>query len=285
MPPHLQPGIRFMKRAHRVSLSILAPATLVAAAMLTATHAGGSVGLTPSTGDALFGPGESLTYRVRYGILDTGKARIEVGAGQQTEGTDVWPIVVDAQTNPTFRRIYDLENHFVTHYVPEEGRSLGFDQDAVERGERRTTRVRLDSAAQKAEVTRRRPGEPVERRTYDVGPAEHDIASAIFYLRSRPLAVGDVERVRVFTGRKAWDMVATVVGPDRVRLPSGHFRTKRVRIQTAFDGKAAARRDIEVWMTDDAFHVPVAMRADLAVGSLRAELLEYTPPSIYQTGE
>ncbi|MFW5879155.1 MAG: DUF3108 domain-containing protein, partial [Myxococcota bacterium] len=106
----------------------------------------------------------------------------------------------------------------------------------------------------------------------------HDIASAIFWLRGRPLREGDVERVRIFTGRKSWDMVARVGGKETIRTESGRARTKHVLLQTAFDGKAAAQRDIEVWMTEDEHHIPLAIRADLALGSLRIELLNYQPP-------
>ncbi len=229
--------------------------------------------------ESVFGPGETLTYRVRYGFIETARATVEVGKDRRGNLGEVWPITLDASTTRLVGRLYSLDTHFVTHYLPREERTLGFDRDSEERGGLRVTRVRLDPRGNKAVVIRETPGEPAEQETYDTGPARHDIASAIFWLRDRPLNVGDVERVRIFTGRKAWDLVATVIGLDRVRTSSGRMEAKLVRLKTYFEGQAAAKRDIEVWMTNDDHHIPVALRADLALGSLRADLLDYSPPS------
>lgn len=219
-----------------------------------------------------------MVFRLRYGFIEAGRATVEVGSRNGSEG-EIWPIAVDAQTTRLVGRIYDLDSQFVTHYLPDENRTLGFDRDTRERDGKRVTRVRLHPSENKAVVVRENPGAPPEEETYETGPAGHDIASAVFWLRDRPLNPGDVEKIRIFTGRKAWDLVAQVVRTERVRTRSGRVPAKLIRLRTYFEGQASAQRDIEVWVTDDARHVPVAMRADLALGSLRAEIVEYAPPS------
>ncbi len=276
----LEPGSRAMDRRNRRAFFAvsLAGAFMIVALAGSAHVAEGAVNGSSEMSRHVFGPGESFEFRLRYGFLETGRAKIEIGRDVDSEAGEIWPIKVDARTTGTAGFLYDMNTLFVSHFIPEEDRTLGFDRDSVERGDARFTTMRLDHANQKAEVVRKQEGRPEERRTYEVGPASHDIASAIFWLRDRPLNVGDVEKIRVFTGRKAWDMKATVTGTERIRTQWGRMEAKHIRLHTQFDGDAAARRDIEIWMANAPHHVPLAIRADLALGSIRADLREYAPP-------
>ena len=254
----------------RVVTTVLAVLTGVLAVPMTAQGA--------AAGDPhAFGPGEVLVYDVHYGPVHTGKARIAVGANRAMEGKQVWPIVVQARTNDVFSHVFPVRDQFVTLWQPKAAGSLGFDFHADENGRRRFTRMRLDPAKGRAVVERQVPGKPPHRADYQTGRADHDVASAVFWLRTRPLHVGDREQVRVFTGHRTWVLVAHVEGKETVKTPAGRYHTVRVRLETHFHGKLAARHDIVLWMTDDTAHVPVRAEAELVLGSVQADLSTYLP--------
>ncbi|MDF1562578.1 MAG: DUF3108 domain-containing protein [Deltaproteobacteria bacterium] len=223
-----------------------------------------------------FGPGESLVYQIHYGPVPTGTARILVGSEAPGADTRIWPIVVQARTSEGVSRVFEVRDRFVTLWDPVEARSHGFDFLAREGGEQRFTRARLDPESGRAVVHERRESGS-RTRTVDVGPTSHDLASAIFWLRGRPLLPGDKEAVRIFTGAKAWSLRTVVEGRERLSTSLGEREAVRVRFETQFRGKLAARRQILVWFTDDAAHVPVQIQAELVLGSLRAELASYFP--------
>jgi len=254
--------------------------TLLGAGLVLAMSAAGTGAAhgSPAGGPSpAFGPGEMLVYDVHYGPVHTGQARIVVGAGETVSNTHVWPIVVQARTNEVFSRFYSLRDRFVTLWNPADASTLGFDLFADENGRRRHTRARLDPKSGRAVVERERPGHKPSTHRYHTGDAAHDVASAIFWLRTKKLAVGDTEAIRVFTGEKAWELGARVEGREAITTKAGHFHTLRVRLQTHFRGKLAARHDIVLWMTDDAAHVPVRIAAELALGSVEADLQHYLP--------
>lgn len=247
---------------------------LVAVAVaLVAIPTGDAGALLPRS----FGPGELLLYDVSYGPVHTGQARVAVGASSVLDARPVWPIVVQARTNGVFSKVYAIRDKVVSFWTPEEQRSLGFDMHANENGYRKFTRMRLDPGEGKALVERRSPGEAAQKKSYEVGDARHDVASAVFWLRTRPLALGDREKIGIFTGSRTWDMIATVEGKEAVETAAGRFETVRVRLRTSFSGKLAAKRDIVVWMTDDPAHVPVRAEAELVLGSVHADLARYLP--------
>lgn len=274
-----------MARAHATNRDSHAPPrrlplTLLFAGLVLAMSAAGTGAArgAPAAGPSpAFGPGEVLVYDVHYGPVHTGQARIAVGADQTVSNTRVWPIVVQARTNDVFSHFYSVRDRFVTLWNPADASTIGFDLFADENGRRRHERARLDPKNGHAVVERQRPGHKPSTHKYKTGTAAHDVASAIFWLRTQKLAVGDTDTIRVFTGEKAWELGAHVEGRETIRTQAGRFHTLRVRLRTHFRGKLAARHDIVLWMTDDAAHVPVRIAAELVLGSVQADLQRYLP--------
>ncbi len=270
MPPRPHPDPDSAVAPRRVLTTVLAVLVGALAAPVPARGA-------PAAPPHAFGPGEVLVYDVHYGPVHTGKARIAVGADRPMGGKQVWPIVVQARTNDVFSHVFPVRDQFVTLWQPKAAGSLGFDFHADENGRRRFTRMRLYPAKGRAVVERQVPGKAPHRAHYQTGRADHDVASAVFWLRTRPLHVGDRDQVRVFTGYRTWDLVAHVEGKETVKTAAGTWHTVRVRLETHFHGRLAARHDIVLWMTDDRAHVPVRAEAELVLGSVQADLSTYLP--------
>ncbi|MDF1562845.1 MAG: DUF3108 domain-containing protein [Deltaproteobacteria bacterium] len=225
----------------------------------------------------VFGPGETLIYDISYGPISGGKARILVGADTGVADREVWPIVVQARTSEGVGRLFAVQDRMVTLFDPLEEITLGYDFHAREGGKRRSTRARMDRERGKAHVVERSESEPERRRTYEVGPTCHDLTSAVFWLRGRPLEVGDREKVRIFTGARTWDLHGVVEARETLRTARGEQATVRVRFRTHRRGKLVKDRDITLWFSDDERHVPVKIHAEVFLGAVHAELQSYAP--------
>jgi len=220
-----------------------------------------------------FGPGEELIYRVTALGMTAGRARIAVGLPEKRGEVEAWPVVVQARTDSFFDSIYRVRDRFVTWWSPADGRVLGAEFHADEGGERRRSRTRLDHARGVAEVERQRAGER-SRATYAIPAGAYDIAGAIFALRRTPLAPGTVEELDVFTGRKVFRLRCTAVGVETVQTGAGSFEAIATRIELGFDGPFASKRDVRAWFSNDARRIPLRFEAELALGTLVADLLE-----------
>jgi hypothetical protein len=79
----------------------------------------------------------------------------------------------------------------------------------------------------------------------------------------------------VFTGSRSFVMRAKVEGQQKLKTPMGEKDVLRVKVQTDFSEKLKTQRDITVYFSADASHLPVRVEADFVLGSIVADLIEY----------
>lgn len=237
----------------------------------------GTASGNPTPVEGHFGPGELMTYELRYGIFRTGSARILVGGATALDGREVWPIVTDYRTSEEISWVFELQERFITHWDPQAKHSRGFDHYSRTRGNQFAIRARPHSGTMVMREVR--PNKKPSEWTRNTKEVKHDFASAIFWLRQRPLENGDVEKISIFTGSKSIALEARVVGRESLEMAGRRWETVKVNLRVEFDGKFKPKRDLQIWYSDDAAHIPLRFEADLALGSLGAELQRYAPGS------
>ena len=133
----------------------------------------------------------------------------------------------------------------------------------------------IRESGKSALVVRQKEGEAPAEKQMDVLEGALDVAGATFALRNRDLEVGREYAYPVFTGSKSFLMKARVEAKEMLSTSKGKQEVYRLRVYTEFSGNLASKRDLVAWLTTDARHLPVRLEADLALGSLVAELTEY----------
>lgn len=222
-----------------------------------------------------FGPGEQSTYRINYLGMSAGTAQLTVGAETRQWGLPVWPIVTLAKTDSLFA-IYPVRDRFITYWDSAAARTIGHDLFADEGRKKRRQRVKLDHETRSAQVIKQKDGEAPMESTHEIAPGSNDVAAAIFALRTRPLKVGDVIELPVFTGAKSFTMRATVDGVETIKTPKmGKREVYRVKVQTAFSGKLASKSDMVAFITTDSARLPIRIEAEFILGKVVADLTEY----------
>lgn len=222
-----------------------------------------------------FGPGEQSLYRVQYLGVTAGTAQITVGAPMKQWGQEVWPIVSLAKSDPSLG-IWPIKDKFVSYWHAGSQRSLGSDFWADENNKRRRQRIKmLTEDGTQAHVVRQKEGEAPREVTHELPPGTMDLAGATFALRNKGLVVGQEYSAPVFTGSRSFVMRAKVESQQKLKTPLGEKDVLKVKVQTDFSEKLKTQRDITVYFTADAGHVPVRVEADFVLGSIVADLIEY----------
>lgn len=242
--------------------AITARIALVALSLLAAPAARAAGG---------FAPGEQIDFTIDYLGIRTGEARIVVG---QAEGP-VWPIIGRARTDG-LASIVDIREHMVSYWDSTTRLPRGSDLQAIEIGDRHSDSARFDRDTGKATIRIVRKGSKSEN-TYPLDPDAQDFASAVFWLRSQPLAEDGAYEIPVFTTKGTFRLLATVVGRERVETKAGTFDCWKVQVRTGFDGNFASKRDTFFWFSADENRVPVRVSAEFAVGSFVVNLAAYRP--------
>lgn len=230
--------------------------------------------LAQGAGPTAFSPGEQARYRIQYLGVTAGSAQVTVGAPMRQWGKDVWPIVAVAKSE-SVAGVWPIKDKFVSYWDFGAQRVLGSDLLEDENGHRRRSRTKLSEDGRSALVVKQKEGETPRESTYALAEGTLDVAGATFALRNRPLEVGREYAYPVFTGAKTFQMKAKVEAKESIHTAQGTQEAYRMRVYTEFSGNLASKRDMTVWMTADARHVPVRIEAELVLGSLVAELTEY----------
>ncbi|HZH13779.1 MAG TPA: DUF3108 domain-containing protein [Archangium sp.] len=221
-----------------------------------------------------FGPGEQARYRIQYLGVTAGTAQVTVGAPMKQWGKDVWPIVSLAKSD-AIAGVWPVKDKYVSYWDFGSQRVLGSDMHEDQNNKRRRVRVKLGEDGKSAHVVKQKEGEQPREYTHELAEGTLDVAGATFALRNRVLEVGQEYAYPVFTGSKTFMMRAKVEARETLDTKLGKQDVYRMRVSTDFSGKLASKRDMVAWFTADARHLPVRIEAELALGSLVAELMEY----------
>ena len=195
--------------------------------------------------------GERMEYRVRLGRLRLGWARLAVEAVDDVAGTAVYRAAMDVAIGAPMLR---HEDRLVSWISPEPFRSLAFEQ--------------------------RDPDTESGRRRHDFDQDVLDEVSALYLMRTLPLAQGATyEFDRYFTA--AGNPISfRVVGRESVRVPAGRFET--IVIAPVIPSLSVFREEAEArfYVTDDAQRILVQIETRTKVGKLTLYMTEYEAGSL-----
>src|SRR5205823_14111731 len=131
-------------------------------------------------------------------------------------------------------------------------------------------------------VTRSRTegqGTAIETKTRQFAlPNLFDLHSAALYLRSQPLAQGNVYRLAVYPATNAYLAIVTVTGREKISVHAGTYMAIKLDLQLKRIGKNLELqphrkfRRGTIWVSDDPDRLIVRIEAQVFVGTVFAEL-------------
>lgn len=116
----------------------------------------------------------------------------------------------------------------------------------------------------------------VNHESISIAPFSQDLLSLVHHLRTRPLAPGDTFTVKSVIQGKSFDVFFRVSHKEQIKLAIGTFNCVVVEPQLSGEGRVFSKRDkIQMWMSDDSYHIPVLIKSKIKVGSVYGELVYY----------
>jgi hypothetical protein len=170
-----------------------------------------------------------------------------------------------------FKLIYPVDDTFAT-YLRGPLLPRRYEVRQIERG--RTVRRLTLFDQRRFEIVYRKQDGPPETWRLD-GPA-HNEFSAFLVTRALRLLPGMTQQIPVFADKKR-HLVPVYAADGGIKDSIfGKVRTIRAQPKMPFKGLYDKDGDTVFWLTDDACRVPVEIRSKIVVGSLRAELTDYS---------
>ncbi len=222
--------------------------------------------VTIKPGAVGFGAGEKLVYNVQYGLITAGEATLEIRNVANIGGRPCYRIVSDARTNDFFSKFFEVRDRYESYMDTTELYSLRYSKHIREGKFKRDESVDFDQVAHRAIY---------KDKVVPIPPRVQDVLSAMYYVRTLPLEVGQSISLANHTDKKNYPLVIKVHARERVKVDAGEFDCLVVEPILRGPGIFTQKGRLTVWVTDDARRMPVLMKSKVVIGHVAAILKSY----------
>lgn len=214
-----------------------------------------------------FGLGEKLTFDINYGFINAGTATMEIADLIDYNGRPCYQIVSTALSNKFFSSFYRVEDRIETIVDAEGIFSWRFNKRLSEGNYRAHRSYGFDQQNHKVFY---------EKDTIDIAPYVQDALSILYYVRTQDLVIGRSIFIENFTDGKKYPLEVKVCRKESIKVAAGKFDCIVVEPLLLTSGIFKHEGKLTVWLTDDRLKLPVLMKSRVLVGSIAAELTNYS---------
>lgn len=219
-----------------------------------------------------FRAGEKLDYVLHYGWLNAGVATLELKeTDREIEGRKILHAVGTGVSTGAFKAFYKVEDRYET-YLDHEG---VFPWAFVRRVNEGGYTISQDYVF----LQHRHTVTTQEKKSYPVTGGVQDMLSAFYYARTLDFAgaaKGQEYEIPCFMDNKEWTLRMRYIGKETIKLRNGKYRCLKFQPVVQEGRIFKANDDLNVWISDDANHIPVLAEAKVLVGSIKMELSGYS---------
>jgi hypothetical protein len=231
--------------------------------------------LTTAKGPGDFAPPPPMRLAYRFGWAGLPAAKAEIQFFSQTLTT--FEIDATGATSGLARALFKLDIYQQAIENKMSLRPIHFFQEEKYRSETVRTNVDFESnqlTGLREKIPDSNPGMP---KIFKFSPV-FDVASALLWIRSQPLAQGETESIVVWASNAPYLATVTVLGRETIKVNGHEERAIKFDLKLyGIDSKMHLKeyklfKSGRGWVSDDAKRIPLRIEADIFVGYVFAEL-------------
>jgi len=226
-----------------------------------------------------FPVGEQLRYRVSWGVIPVGEIQT-TSAWVVVQGRSLLSLTCRTRSNHVLRWIYPVDDQEVAIVDPVGFLPVSFQVDMHEGSHIRHEFTTFNYVAGKAVWTTM---DKTKTRTFSIDPELRDLLSFLYYMRKAEVHSDSHLNLRVLVNSKPQQMPVAIGGHETVKVPDhGNVDCLRVTPTLNFEGINGDTNKVTAWISADAQHVCTRVKGAVAIGSITAELIEWSGPGAEQ---
>jgi len=222
-----------------------------------------------------YGDGEFFKFRVHYGFVTAGEATIKVDK-KNLDGKEVYHIKGKGKTTGLSRVFFAVDDDYQSYVDVKNDVPLRFVRKIDEGGHTKDIQIDFDHGTKIAKVNNKKH-DKVDYLAFPEGA--QDMVSAFYYLRNyidvKNLKDGETVDLDMFFDKENYKFRLKFLGKDTLKTEFGKIACLKFRPYVEAGRVFKEKESLTVWVSDDDNKMPVLIKADLAVGSLKASLVEY----------
>ncbi|MCF6213906.1 MAG: DUF3108 domain-containing protein [Flavobacteriaceae bacterium] len=221
-----------------------------------------------------FNSGEWLKYKFRYGFLNAGFASLEV-KDTIYQNSPRFLIKGIGWTSGMVKLFYKVEDHYHSVIDKQTLYPELFRRRVNEGGYIISKDIRFYQDSTRARVT---DYKRKKEASFDVVKGVQDMISSMYFIRNTNLSglkINQEIAVYLFYDQKLNNFKFRFLGKEVLSTKFGKINTLKFKPFVESGRVFKGENSVVVWVTDDKNKIPVKIKADLVVGSLKAELVSF----------
>ena len=226
--------------------------------------------------EAAFQDGEWFRFRISYsGWWKAGEATLSV-TNETLKGKPVYHVKGKGVTTGMTKLFFGVEDYYETYIDKKTTLPYRFIRKIDEGGHTKDKIIDFNQQSNVATVNDKKHNEV---KTFQTEPNIHDMVSAFYYLRnsidSENLKDGDETVINMFFDQENFKFKLKFLGREEVKTKFGKVKALIFRPYVQAGRVFKEKESLTVWISDDQNKIPLQIKADLAVGSLKADIDAY----------
>ncbi|TPV34707.1 DUF3108 domain-containing protein [Paucihalobacter ruber] len=234
-----------------------------------------------------FQDGEWFKFKMSYsGWLKAGNATLELKT-TQLNNKEVYHVIGKGWTTGAIKWFFKVKDRYESYFDKTTGLPYKFIRDIDEGGHTKNIEITFDQKSRLAHVHNKKHN---TKGSYATEKDVQDMVSAFYYLRNnydtKSIKPGDEVKLNMFFDEENYEFKLKFLGRETIKTEFGKINTLIFRPYVMAGRVFKEQESLTLWVSEDENKIPLRIKADLAVGSLRADLeafkgLKYAMPIIF----
>ncbi|MCX7546405.1 DUF3108 domain-containing protein [Xanthomarina sp. F1114] len=223
--------------------------------------------------ESSFGHGEWFRFEMSYsGFLKAGEATLSVKKDRY-RNKPVYHVVGKGWTTGAIKWFFKVEDRYESYFDRENIMPYKFIRNIDEGGHTKNIEIDFDQVNNKAYVNNIKHN---SKKVFDTKPNIQDMISTFYYLRDNldisNLYKGKEVHVDMFFDEENYGFKLKYLGIETIETRFGRVNALKFRPYVMAGRVFKEEESLTLWVSNDKNKVPLRIQANLAVGSLRADL-------------
>ena len=235
-----------------------------------------SLSSTFSQEESAFDTGEWFRFKMSYsGWMKAGNATLSVKESV-IDGKPVYHVVGKGWTTGLIKAVFKVKDRYESYFDKNSIVPYKFIRKIDEGGHTKNIEIKFDQDNNKAYVNNIKHK---KETVIDTEPNVQDMVSTFYYLRNNidiaALKPGDEIKTDMFFDEENYGFKLKYLGEEIIKTDFGKVRSLKFRPYVMAGRVFKEEESLTLWVSKDKNKVPLRIKADLAIGSLRADLDAY----------
>jgi hypothetical protein len=223
--------------------------------------------------ESAFDTGEWFKFKMSYSNwLKAGNATLTI-KDNTINGKEVYHVVGKGWTSGMIKWFFKVDDKYESYFDKKTTIPYKFIRNIDEGGYTKDVEIDFDQVNHKAYNFDKKNK---VKTVFDTKPNIQDMVSTFYYLRNRidvkNIKVGDEVKVDMFFDEEIYGFKLKYLGEETIETDFGRINTLKFRPSVMAGRVFKEEESLTLWVSNDKNKMPLRIKADLRIGSLRADL-------------